>query len=47
MSALTAITIPAQPLDAKAFAPYGEVICPRSDGSQFDINPYDPETSTE
>ena len=47
MSALTVTTIPAQPLDAKSFAPYGEVIYPRSAGSQFDINPYDPETSTE
>jgi ureidoglycolate hydrolase len=47
MFALTVTTIPAQPLDAKSFAPYGEVIYPRSAGSQFDINPYDPETSTE
>ena len=47
MSALTVTTIPAQPLDVKSFAPYGEVIYPRSAGSQFDINPYDPETSAE
>lgn len=47
MSALTVTTIPAQPLDAKSFAPYGGVIYPRSAGSQFDINPCDPETSTE
>jgi ureidoglycolate hydrolase len=47
MSASTVTTIPAQPLDATSFAPYGEVIYPRSAGSQFDINPYDPETSTE
>jgi ureidoglycolate hydrolase len=48
MSATTPVTaIPAQPLDAKLFAPYGEVIYPRAAGSQFDINPYDPEASTE
>src|SRR5262245_1338919 len=47
MSALTVTTIPAQPLDAKLFANYGEVIYPRAAGLQFDINPYDPETSTE
>jgi ureidoglycolate hydrolase len=48
MSATTPVTaIPAQPLDAKPFAPYGEVIYPRGAGSQFDINPYDPEASTE
>src|SRR4029079_11103629 len=47
MSAPTVTTIPARPLDAKSFAPYGEVIYPRAAGSQFDINPYDPETSTD
>ena len=43
MRAPTVTAIPAQPLDAKLFAPYGEIIGPRSAGSQFDINPYDPE----
>ena len=47
MPASTATTIPAQALDAKLFAPYGEVIYPRTAGSQFDVNPYDPETSAE
>ena len=47
MSAPTVTTIPARPLDAKSFAPYGEVIYPRAAGSQFDINPYDPETSAD
>src|SRR6187551_1909196 len=47
MPASTATTILAQALDAKLFAPYGEVIYPRAAGSQFDINPYDPETSAE
>jgi ureidoglycolate hydrolase len=43
MRAPTVTAIPAQPLDAKLFAPYGEIIGPRAAGSQFDINPYDPE----
>src|SRR4026209_732831 len=47
MPASTATTILAQALDAKLFAPYGEVIYPRAAGSQFDINPYDPETGAE
>ena len=47
MSVPTVTTIPAQPLDARLFAPYGEVIYPRAAGSQFDVNPYDPETSAE
>ena len=47
MPASTANTIPAQALDAKLFAPYGEVIYPRTAGSQFDVNPYDPETGAE
>src|SRR4029077_21077956 len=47
MPASTATTIPAQALDAKLFAPFGEVIYPRAAGSQFDVNPYDPETSAE
>src|SRR4029078_7810837 len=47
MPASTATTVLAQALDAKLFAPYGEVIYPRAAGSQFDINPYDPETSAE
>ena len=47
MRAPAVTTIPAQPLDAKSFAPYGEVIYPRAAGSQFDINPYDPETGAE
>src|SRR6478736_10462947 len=47
MPASTATMIPARALDAKLFAPYGEVIYPRAAGSQFDVNPYDPETSAE
>ena len=47
MSALTVTAIPAQPLDAKLFAPYGEIIGLRSAGSQFDVNSYNPETSTD
>src|SRR4029079_5697984 len=47
MPASTATTIPAQALDAKLFAPFGEVIYPRAAGSQFDVNPYDPETRAE
>lgn len=39
--------IPARPLEPKLFAPYGQVISPRGAGGQFDINPYDPETSAE
>src|SRR5512147_3208962 len=47
MRELTVTTIRAKPLAAKLFAPYGEVIYPRAAGTQFDINPYDPETGTE
>src|SRR4029078_6646348 len=47
MPASTATTILAQALDAKLFAPYGEVIYPRAAGSQFALQPYDPETSAE
>jgi ureidoglycolate hydrolase len=47
MTVSTITTLAAQPLDSKAFAPYGEVIYARTAGSQFDINPYDPETSAE
>ncbi|HZP70692.1 MAG TPA: ureidoglycolate lyase [Pseudolabrys sp.] len=47
MPAPIVTAIPARPLDAMLFAPYGEVIYPRAAGSQFDVNPYDPETSAE
>jgi ureidoglycolate hydrolase len=40
-----ATVIPAQPLEAAAFAPYGEIIRPRRATGQFENNPYDPETS--
>ncbi|HET9717381.1 MAG TPA: ureidoglycolate lyase [Pseudolabrys sp.] len=39
--------IPARALDVGIFAAYGEVIYGRTAGSQFDDNPYDPETSAE
>ena len=34
-------------MEAKAFAPYGEIVRPRRAGGQFDDNPYDPETGTD
>jgi len=40
-------TISAQPLELGAFAPYGEIILPRGAGTQFDNNPYDPESGAE
>ena len=44
---LAMTTIQAQPVGVEVFAPYGEIISPRGASSQFDINPYDPETSAE
>jgi ureidoglycolate hydrolase len=43
MPVVAAKTLPARPLGAKVFAPYGEVISARAAGTQFDSNPYDPE----
>lgn len=40
-------SLPARNLDPESFAPFGHVIRPRPGGGQFDINPYDPETSRE
>jgi len=47
MTTLTVTRLPAQTLERKAFAPFGEVIYPRAAGGQFDNNSYDPETSVE
>jgi ureidoglycolate hydrolase len=47
MSAPAVTRLPAQRLETDAFAPYGEIIRPRRAQGQFDINPYDPETSAE
>ncbi len=47
MPVVAAKTLPAQRLDPKAFAPFGEVISPRGAGTQFDSNPYDPERSAD
>jgi ureidoglycolate hydrolase len=47
MTTLVVTKLPAQRLEPKAFAPYGEIIYPRAAGGQFDNNPYDPETSGE
>jgi len=43
----TTTTISARPLEPKAFAPYGEIILARVAGTQFDDNPYNPQTSAE
>ena len=45
MTTLVVTELPAQTLEPKEFAPFGEIIYPRAAGSQFDNNPYDPETS--
>jgi len=45
MTILAVTELPAQALEPKEFAPFGEIIYPRAAGSQFDSNPYDPETS--
>jgi ureidoglycolate hydrolase len=47
MPTLAITNIRAQLLEPKLFAPYGEIISPRVAGSQFDVNPYDPEASAE
>jgi len=44
MTTHTATKLPAQNLEPKAFAPYGEIIRPRD---EFSNEPYDPETSAE
>jgi ureidoglycolate hydrolase len=47
MTTLAVTELPAQTLEPKEFAPFGEIIYPRAAGGQFDNNPYDPETSGE
>lgn len=43
----TMATISARPLEPGTFAPYGEIISSRDAGTQFDNNPYDPESGAE
>lgn len=47
MTTRTSIILPAQMLEPKTFAPYGEIIRPRAADGQFAKNPCDPETSAE
>jgi len=47
MNTVVTTKLKAQAIEPHAFAAYGEIISPRAAGSQFDDNPYDPETSAE